>query len=191
MTIANNIPGRLLNTPTGVIEIFLQPGEWYFGDRQVRIRTLLGSCVAMVFWHPKLLMGGMCHFMLPTAGPRKTTGAHKADQPLSARYADEAMLLLLRDMEQTGVPHTEYQAKLFGGGDMFAALAQQTGVQIGQRNIEAARRLVRDYGFNCTAEHLGGDGHRNVIFDIWSGHVWIRQNNRIATSSLETAEEVR
>ncbi len=82
-------------TPTGVIEIFLQPGEWYFGNRKVSIRTLLGSCVAMVFWHrhPKLLMGGMCHFTLPTAGPRKTTGAHKADQPLSypdwpARYGN-------------------------------------------------------------------------------------------------------
>lgn len=170
-------------TPSDVIEIFLQPGEWYFGDRQVRIRTLLGSCVAMVFWHPKLLLGGMCHFMLPTAGPRKIVGAHKTDQPLSGRYADEAMWLLMQDMERTGAPYAEYQAKLFGGGDMFAAMSKQSGVHIGQRNVEAARHLVQNYGFNCVAEHLGGEGHRNVIFDIWSGNVWIRQHGPARTKA--------
>lgn len=166
------------NTPAGVIEIFLQPGEWYFGDHQVRIRTLLGSCVAMVFWHPKRLLGGMCHFMLPAAGPRKTVGAEQVQQPLSGRYADEAMSLLMQEMHKSGSPHYEYQAKLFGGGDMFATTSQLSGVQIGQRNVEAARSLIRDQGFNCVAEHLGGQGHRNVIFDIWSGHVWMRQQGR-------------
>ncbi|MDH4285030.1 MAG: hypothetical protein OEV35_06905, partial [Gallionellaceae bacterium] len=24
------------------------------------------------------------------------------------------------------------------------------------------------------AEHMGGTGHRNIFFDIWSGHVWVR-----------------
>lgn len=157
-------------TPSDVIEIFLQPGEWYFGDRQVRIRTLLGSCVAMVFWHPEMLVGGMCHFMLPTRGGK----AHKAERPLSGRYADEAMHLLMREMKKAGAPHSEYQAKLFGGGDMFSTVSKRAGVHIGLNNVEAARRLVQHHGFDCVAEHLGGEGHRNVIFDIWSGHVWIR-----------------
>ena len=32
-----------MRKPPHVIEVFLQPGEWYFGDRQTRMRTLLGN----------------------------------------------------------------------------------------------------------------------------------------------------
>ncbi|MGI9213007.1 MAG: chemotaxis protein CheD, partial [Methylococcaceae bacterium] len=55
-----------MDNPRDIIEIFLQPGEYYFSDRDTRIRTVLGSCVAITFWHPGILVGGMCHFMLPT-----------------------------------------------------------------------------------------------------------------------------
>src|SRR5439155_18563598 len=50
-----------MRKPTAYLEIFLQPGEWYFGDADTRIRTLLGSCVAITMWHPRRCLGGMCH----------------------------------------------------------------------------------------------------------------------------------
>ena len=49
----------------GIAEIFLQPGELYFGGRHTRIRTLLCSCVSQVSWRPELLVGGMRHLILP------------------------------------------------------------------------------------------------------------------------------
>lgn len=30
------------------------------------------------------------------------------------------------------------------------------------------------YGFMIDAVHMGGNGHRQFIFDIWSGHAWVR-----------------
>jgi hypothetical protein len=54
-----------LHKPEFFIDIFLQPGEFYFGDHETRIRTLLGSCVAITMWHPRLRIGGMCHYLLP------------------------------------------------------------------------------------------------------------------------------
>ncbi len=48
------------------MEVFLQPGELYFGDGRTRVRTLLGSCVAIAVWHPRLRIGGLCHYMLPS-----------------------------------------------------------------------------------------------------------------------------
>ena len=48
-----------MKKPADAIEIFLHPGEFYFGDRHTRIRTLLGSCVSIILWHPRLLIGGM------------------------------------------------------------------------------------------------------------------------------------
>ena len=78
--------------PPDILEIFLQPGEFYFGDEKTRIRTLLGSCVAIVLWHPKLRIGGMCHYMLPHS-PRERHG-----QPLDGRYAEDAMHMFMREL---------------------------------------------------------------------------------------------
>lgn len=42
------------------VEIFLQPKDFYFGDENARLRTLLGSCVSITMWHPTKLIGDMC-----------------------------------------------------------------------------------------------------------------------------------
>lgn len=156
--------------PPHVIEIFLQPGDLYFGDRDTRIRTVLGSCVSLTFWHPTLMVGGMCHYMLPNRSQEKR-GANAVT--LDGRYADEAIVLLTKEIDALGIPHREYQVKLFGGGNMFPERSNPVS-NVGIKNADAARQLVSKHGFNCVAEHLGGDGHRNVIFDVWSGHVWVK-----------------
>jgi len=157
--------------PLHPIEIFLQPGDHYFADRDTRIRTLLGSCVSMTFWHPQLLVGGMCHYMLPERGSERRNGDWPAPD---GRYADEAVAMMLKKMDAVGVCHKEYQVKLFGGGNMFPQTKQDASSQIGRQNVQTARQLVEHYGFTCVAEHLGGIGHRNVIFEVWSGEVWVK-----------------
>lgn len=156
-----------MKKPAHVIEIFLQPGEVFFGERDTRIRTLLGSCVAITMWHPGLLVGGMCHYMLPKhpAGKRATP---------DGRYADEAMELMLREIRKAGTWPEEYQVKLFGGGHMFSRQQKANEDHVGAKNVEMARTLMSQHGFSSCAEHLGGTGHRNIFFDIWSGHVWVR-----------------
>jgi chemotaxis protein CheD len=158
----------VLKKPAHVIEIFLQPGELWFGDEHTRIRTVLGSCVAVTLWHPRRRIGGMCHYMLPSRV--------RGTRPLDGRYGDEALDMLTREIKAAhGYPH-EYEAKLFGGGRMFqrALDIATSGVQVSDRNIAAGRELVRRHGFILKAEQMGGHGHRQVVFDIWSGHAWVR-----------------
>jgi chemotaxis protein CheD len=149
------------------IEIFLQPGEFYFGDRNIRIRTLLGSCVAITLWHPHRLIGGMCHFLLPS---RSTGPSPKAD----GRYGDEAMTLLLDAATAHGTRLQEYEAKLFGGGDMFGGRLSHAAFDIGARNVEAAHKLLDRHGLDPKASSVGRRGYRNVYLDIATGHVWVR-----------------
>jgi chemotaxis protein CheD len=160
------------------IEIFLQPGDFYFGDEHTRIRTLLGSCVAITMWHPRLKQGGMCHYMLP-----EHTG--RSRKRPDGRYADDVFVMFMRELAANRTHPSEYEVKVFGGGRMF--LSQRKGkvieaLDIGLRNIEAGRRLLRENGFRVKAEHLAGDGHRNVIFDVASGHVWVRHVPELAIS---------
>ena len=118
------------------IDIFLQPGDVYFGDRGTRLRTVLGSCVSITFWHPRLLLGGMCHYMLP-----ERAGA--ADDRRDGRYADEALDLLIEEMLAAGTQPRDYEAKIFGGGRMFSFAAGRGALDIGNRNIRLEVRIYR------------------------------------------------
>lgn len=156
--------------PADAKEIFLQPGEFYFGDEKTRIRTLLGSCVAIVLWQPRLRIGGMCHFMLPSR-PQPAGQA-----VLDGRYGEEAMQMFMRELQRTATSPGEYRTRLIGGGRMFDQFGDAPpAIDICARNAEAARQLVVRHGFGLHAEDLGGRGHRSVIFDLWSGDVWLKQ----------------
>lgn len=156
-----------MNTPPGTIDIFLQPGDFYFGDASTRIRTVLGSCVSITMWHPKRFIGGMCHFMLPSRPQR--------DDTLQGKYADEALELFIQQIKQFKTQPADYQIKLFGGGDMFPTYSNRVKNSVSQKNIEAAEALLAQHNLLVSARDLGGVGHRNLFFELWSGHVWVMQ----------------
>lgn len=155
-------------TPALVVEVYLQPGEFHFGDSHTRIRTLLGSCVAITFWHPQRHIGGMCHYMLPS---RKRVD----DDQLNGKYGNEAMAMFMQAIARHKSQPKEYEVKLFGGGNMMEALGIHAMAEnVAQRNVEQARRLAKEYGLTIKAESLGGSGYRQLVFELWSGDVWSR-----------------
>jgi len=160
--------------PAQIREVYLKPGDFCFGEGNLRITTVLGSCVSVILWHPLLAHGGMCHYMLPTRNAPYTTPEGK--------YGDEAMELFMRELKQRRTVPGQYQVRLYGGGNMFDA--QGTGVDIGQLNIQKGLELLDRYGFTLVDDHVGMSGRRRIAFDVWSGEVrltHIEQNNtRIA-----------
>ena len=145
--------------------VVLSPGEFFFSVHGEEIRTLLGSCVAITLWHPKRRVGGMCHYLLPSAG--KSTG-----NTLDGRYGDQAMTLFMTELKRTRTEPRGYQVKIFGGGNMFPDTAISSAV--GDRNIEAAQQLLRKHGFRTPEAHVGCSGHRTVILDLATGDTWLR-----------------
>ena len=157
-----------MNRSTSTMEIFLQPGEYFVGDADYRIRTLLGSCVSVTLWHRAKRIGAMSHFLLASRGEGQV-------MELDGRYGDEAMQLLMRDLRLAGVDPHACEAKIFGGGNMFPRQRRASTIEVGQKNGEFARSMLRDQGIPVLSESLYGVGHRQVIFDISNGHVWSRQ----------------
>jgi chemotaxis protein CheD len=154
-------------------EVYLNPGDFHFGAAGTRIRTVLGSCVAITLWHPRLRVGGMCHYLLAHR-PAPT-----ADAPApNGRYAEEAVQLFLREMDRNGTRPAEYQAKMFGGGDQFPGQSPGPAPHVSKDNIAIGMRLLRRYGFRLTARHLGGTGSRQLVFDLDTGDVWLQHNAR-------------
>jgi chemotaxis protein CheD len=160
------------------MEIFLQPGEYFVGDAGCRIRTLLGSCVSITLWHPQRQIGGMSHYLLATRGKRR-------EGVFDGRYGDEALHLLLHDLQRAGVDARQCQAKVFGGGNMFPAIAKATAARVGKVNGEAAHQMLDACGIPIVSQCLYGVGHRQVVFDVATGHVWSRQVKPVIANGLD------
>ncbi|MEI8155307.1 MAG: chemotaxis protein CheD [Burkholderiales bacterium] len=153
----------------GLIDIFLQPGEFFVADAEFQIRTMLGSCVSITLWHPFKRVGAMSHFLLPTRGAFDTSAG------LDGRYGDEALQLMVSELKQLGVAASQCQAKVFGGGNMFPDHFRAGAMNVGQRNGEAALELLNHHGVPIVSESLFGIGHRQIIFDVRNGDVWCHQ----------------
>lgn len=159
----------MIETDVPLQTVTLDAGDFFFGGGQTRVSTLLGSCVSITLWHPRKRIGGMCHYMLTE---RNTSRGQPVEKELDGRYANEAFTRFLRHVEAAGTRPGEYQAKLFGGGSMFASENNDT-MDIGLCNIDYGRQLLAAQGIALIAEHVGGSGRRKLHFDLWNGHVWL------------------
>ncbi|MDH5720055.1 MAG: chemotaxis protein CheD [Spirochaetia bacterium] len=159
-----------MNTPDFIVEIFLQPGEFYWGDSDSRVRTILGSCVALCLWHPKLKIGGMCHYLLASRAGEKPAG-----EKYDPRYGAEVMEMILHEIEKAKTKPRDYHVKIFGGGNMFANIQTDRVVKVGDKNVALAEEFVSKYNFQVMGKHVKGEGHRSIALDLWSGNVWLKR----------------
>lgn len=155
-------------------EVVLSPGEFCFGGADTRIHTLLGSCVSITLWHPRRLVGGMCHYMLPERRlPGGTAG-------LDGRYADHAVRMFLHEVDRHGTHPSEYVVRMFGGGNQFAPVQRHgRAPDIARQNIHAGLALLDRFGFRLTESDLGGRGARRLTFTVATGEVALQSTARV------------
>jgi chemotaxis protein CheD len=149
-------------------ERFLNPGDFAFGNERDRLRTILGSCVAVTFWHPPLKLGAMCHYLLPARSPSQT-------DPPGGKYAEDVIPLIAAHFTNQGLAPSSIQVKMFGGSNMFPTLSLGESLSIGTKNIHVGLAIMARLGFNIVNFDLAGGTNRTVVFDISSGEVWVRQ----------------
>ena len=94
------------------------------------------------------------------------------------REAEDALKMFLREIRASRTHPWDYEIKMFGGGNQFPEHSAKV-FAIPDRNIETGRQLLEKYEFQLKSEHLGGVGHRNVMFDVWSGDVWVRHVEKV------------
>jgi chemotaxis protein CheD len=162
-----------MQSPGFPFEVWLQPGEFAVAHEGCQIRTLLGSCVSVTLWHRKRRVGAMSHFLL-WSRPRRDSG-----KPLDARYGEEAVPMMFEQLAVAHAPLHECEAKIFGGGKMFRDWSDRSGAgSVGEQNGRAARLLLQQMKVEVVAESLFGHGRRNIIFDVGTGDVWVRQGSQ-------------
>lgn len=133
-------------------------GQILLGRAGDRLGAVLGSCVGVIVYHPRMRLAAMAHVVLPES-------TRRSGQP--GKFADTAIPEMLRMLAGEGAHVSGLNAKIAGGANMFGAAPGP--MQIGEGNSEAVKQLLRKHNVRLTGEHLGGSKGRRVTFDCDTG----------------------
>jgi chemotaxis protein CheD len=133
------------------------------GD-DVLITLGLGSCVAILLHDAQARVGGLAHVLLPSPALARSDGN-------PAKFPQSAVPRLLELMIADGGHPGRITARLAGGASMFAALAPPGTIQMGERNLVAARQVLRNHNLPLVGESVGGDFGRTVRLQVNDGQV--------------------
>lgn len=132
------------------------------------ITTLgLGSCVGVVLYDPIKKIGGMAHVMLPDSTAVKNNSN-------VAKFADTGIMELIRRLEEMGLNRRNLQAKMAGGAQMFAFNSNTDMMRIGDRNVDACKKMLKELGIPILAQDTGLNYGRTVIFYPETGEFVIK-----------------
>lgn len=152
-----------MTTPRLTVRI----GELIVADAPARlVAVALGSCVAVVLHDPLSRIGAMAHVLLPSPAMSRERG-----QP--GRFAPTAVPTMLERMIGRGARVPAITARLVGGASMFTSLTPPGTIQMGDRNVVAAREALHRHGVRLAGEAVGGDFGRTAELDVATGRLTI------------------
>lgn len=143
-------PGGSLGTHT------LHPGDVCCANRDERLETLLGSCVAIVLTDPRRTVGAMCHVVHP-GSPPPGSGRNTA-------YGEHALAQLEALLRARGITPRLCEAYLYGGGNMFPSLIASS--HPGDANAAWAHAALARAGLHVAYADLGGNAYRKISWTI-------------------------
>jgi len=131
----------------------------------------LGSCVGVAIHDIYNKIGGLAHVTLP-----RYIHSDKKDfaENHSFKFADTAIPLMIKKMEDMGANRSFMVAKIAGGADMFGLPDTAFELDIGKQNVEMIKELLQEYGINIVAEEVLGCIPRTMELDLNTGKVTLK-----------------
>lgn len=157
------------------------PGEYYVTARDMVIVTVLGSCVAACLRDKTSGIGGMNHFMLPHGGndPRNPLST-------SARYGTYAMEMLINHLLKLGAKRSNFEAKVFGGGNVLRGF---TVSNVGARNADFILEYLKTEKIKVVAQDLLDIYPRKVYFFPKTGRVLVKKLRQVHNNTIIEREK--
>lgn len=133
------------------------------GRQDIEFSTVLGSCIATCLFDPEAQLGGMNHFLL--AGPV----AGRADGAVDEHHGIYLMQVLVSEMLARGASRAQLRARLYGGANLHAGMAN-----IGATNADFAHAFLAREHIALVHEDIGGAHARHIDFRPALGKVRCR-----------------
>jgi chemotaxis protein CheD len=140
------------------------------GSEPSNLKTTLGSCVGVILTDKKSGVHGLAHIMLPEMLRRDTA---------VGKYADTAIPALLEKMKKRGARKEEIRAFIMGGACMFHFTGTTGMSVIGDRNVEAAQKILDELDIPVVFQETGGNAGRTVLFNSDTGKVSVKTLEKI------------
>jgi chemotaxis protein CheD len=143
-------------------------GEHHLGNTPMS-SIGLGSCIGLIIHDRDKGIGVLAHVMLPLSqGKRERPG----------KYADTAVDMMISELKNAGSNPRSLVAKMAGGASMFKSFTGN--LNIGERNIEAIRILLKEHNIPLIGEDVGGNMGRTIVYcPSEKGKVTVRKGNNI------------
>lgn len=138
----------------------------------VLVTYALGSCVGICLYDKQLKIGGLSHIMLPDSGMFNRNDVNRL------KFADTAIMDLVRDLAALGADRRRLTAKIAGGANMFEVQQGSAIGAIGDRNISSVRNTLRRLKIPIIAEDVGLNYGRTVYFNLETGIMRVQALNR-------------
>ncbi len=135
------------------------------------VAVALGSCVAIILHDPHSRIGAMAHVLMPNQSMGRLSG-----EP--GRYAPTAVAAMVERMIARGARSPSIVARLVGGASMFISLTPPGTIQMGDRNVVAAREALHRHRIRLIGEAVGGDFGRTAEFDLETGRIVVTSYQR-------------
>lgn len=164
----------------GLPKVFLQTGDCFFGVQPTLVTTVLGSCLAVTMHAPDHGIGTICHAFLPDSSDKRG-----GPDPQICRYVDTALQNMLESLDKIGVPRRDLVIKMFGGSSGIAVQGMESSAyNIGRRNVEMARKLLKFARLKVLVEDVGGHQGRKLMFHTQTGEVWVKRLRKMDAETL-------
>jgi len=139
-----------------------------YGRHPCMLTTLgLGSCVGISLYDRRTKISGMAHVMLPSSKQAR-------DATNLAKFADTGIVELINKMIGIGANRTSLVAKLAGGAQMFAFSDVTEIMRIGDRNVEAARKILGMIRIPIISQEVGANFGRTIELYSHDGSLLIK-----------------
>lgn len=149
-------------------EIKVGIGDLNIAKSPYKLITLgLGSCIGIAIFDITNKIAGLSHIMLPDS---KNFSSN--NNPL--KYADTAIPLLIDKLLDSGANKRNLKAKIAGGASMFAFADKSSTLDIGTRNSEAVKTILKQLNIPIISEDIGGNKGRTMIVDPDTGIVTLK-----------------
>jgi len=157
--------------PQPVAAVFLRPGEAWTTDIPTRVKTVLGSCVAITMRAPRLGLASVTHCLLPSSGVRPEA----LSRAEALKYVDATVGILIETFASRGAAVSELEVKLIGGADNLQPNGAPSFYSVGERNVRTALDSLAERGIAPAAAIVGGRLGRVMVFDTATGDVFVKQ----------------
>ena len=127
----------------------------------------LGSCIGLTLYDPVAKIGGLVHYMLPDSTKLKNNSN-------IAKFGDTGIRELYKKMIEKGASPTRMVAKIAGGAKMFEVSGLSSVGNVGERNAEEAKLILKELKVRLVAEDTGLNYGRTVVLNCENGEYLIQ-----------------